>query len=160
VTAQLASFAGITWPPGVIKALTAAQISQPSPIQAIGIPVMLTGANAILHSPTGSGKTLSYLLPIVARIAATEMPAPRQALVVVPSRELALQVLGEAISLQVVLQVGVYLVSCVAEGVVDDDANGGDQEDGDRLVIGMVMVLTTVLVMVMVMVLVVVVVVV
>jgi len=65
---ELETFAGYRWDDKVLEGLQAAGITAPSPIQAAGIPVMISGANAILHSPTGSGKTLSFLLPLVARL--------------------------------------------------------------------------------------------
>ena len=59
----------------------------------------MAGVNTILHSPTGSGKTITFLLPLLARLNAAATPTPRQFLVVVPGRELALQVMAEAINL-------------------------------------------------------------
>lgn len=69
-------------------------ISTPTPIQAQAIPVLLQGRDVIGQARTGSGKTLAFALPIVERC---EVDAPGvQALVLVPTRELAIQV-GEVI---------------------------------------------------------------
>ena len=54
------------------------------------MPRILAGASLAIHSPTGSGKTLAYLLPLALRMM-RRPDTPRQALVVVPTRELALQ---------------------------------------------------------------------
>ena len=65
-------------------------ISVPTPIQAQAIPVMLAGEDVVGQARTGSGKTLAFSLPIVERLD----PAVRgvQALILVPTRELAIQV--------------------------------------------------------------------
>ncbi|HEY4027946.1 MAG TPA: DEAD/DEAH box helicase [Candidatus Dormibacteraeota bacterium] len=60
------------------------------PVQAETIPSLLAGRDIVIEAPTGSGKTLAYLLPMVERLARPG-PGPR-ALVVVPVRELAMQV--------------------------------------------------------------------
>jgi ATP-dependent RNA helicase DeaD len=65
-------------------------ISQPTPIQAEAIPVLLDGKDVIGQARTGSGKTLAFVLPLLERVD----PRVRgvQALVLVPTRELAIQV--------------------------------------------------------------------
>lgn len=65
-------------------------ISVPTPIQAYAIPALLSGRDVVGQARTGSGKTLAFALPIVERCA----PKVRgvQALVLVPTRELAIQV--------------------------------------------------------------------
>lgn len=65
------------------------KITQPTPIQAEAIPAMLAGKDLVGQSATGSGKTLAYSIPLVERLSKTRIP---QALVLVPTRELALQV--------------------------------------------------------------------
>ncbi|HEY3083735.1 MAG TPA: DEAD/DEAH box helicase [Chloroflexota bacterium] len=81
-------FAGLR--PEVRAALSAMRISDPTPIQAQALPAMLSGRDVIGQARTGSGKTLAFVLPIVERCD----PRARtvQALVVVPTRELAVQV--------------------------------------------------------------------
>lgn len=71
-------------------------ISVPTPIQAQAIPILLEGRDVVGQARTGSGKTLAFALPIVERCA----PKIRgvQALVLVPTRELAIQV-GEVLGL-------------------------------------------------------------
>lgn len=67
-------------------------ITEPTPIQAQTIPALLAGHDVIGQARTGSGKTLAFGLPLVQRVD----PAQRtvQALVLVPTRELAIQVGG------------------------------------------------------------------
>ena len=75
-------------------ALTSMHISEPTPIQARSLPLLLAGSDLIGQAKTGSGKTLAFAIPMVER---TD-PALRavQALVLVPTRELAQQV-GEVV---------------------------------------------------------------
>ncbi|HEV8251029.1 MAG TPA: DEAD/DEAH box helicase, partial [Gaiellaceae bacterium] len=74
----------------VVQALAAAGITSPFQIQERVVPVALRGADVLAKSPTGSGKTLAFALPIVECVRPGE-GAPA-ALVLVPTRELALQV--------------------------------------------------------------------
>jgi ATP-dependent RNA helicase DeaD len=64
----------------------------PTAIQERAIPVLLAGRDLIAQAPTGTGKTAAYGLPIVERLETGERRP--QALVVVPTRELAIQVAG------------------------------------------------------------------
>src|SRR5438105_907424 len=66
------------------------EISEPTPVQAEAIPALLAGHDLIGRSATGSGKTLAYGIPLVERL--TREKRIVQALVLVPTRELALQV--------------------------------------------------------------------
>ena len=64
--------------------------SRPLPIQAASCARVFAGESVAIHSQTGTGKTLAYLLPLVARL---RPAAPRQILTVVPSYELGRQTL-------------------------------------------------------------------
>ena len=67
----------------------------PTPIQAATLPAAVLGRCDILGAaPTGSGKTLAYILPIAQHLLENEVPrsSPLQALILAPTRELALQV--------------------------------------------------------------------
>jgi ATP-dependent RNA helicase RhlE len=75
------------------QALAERDIHMPFPIQAAVLPDALAGRDVLAKSPTGSGKTLAFALPIVERL---DPDATRPgALVLVPTRELAVQVAGE-----------------------------------------------------------------
>ncbi|HEY2593345.1 MAG TPA: DEAD/DEAH box helicase, partial [Chloroflexota bacterium] len=84
------SFAQFNLPPAVQRVLEAQNLVTPTPIQAAAIPVLLTGQDVIGQARTGSGKTLAFVLPLVAR--ADPKVRAIQALVLVPTRELAIQV--------------------------------------------------------------------
>jgi len=78
---------------GVIAALAKRGITSPFQIQSRVIPIALRGGDVLAKSPTGSGKTLAFALPIAETVARDE-PRPA-ALVLVPTRELAVQVTQE-----------------------------------------------------------------
>lgn len=67
------------------------------PVQSLALPYLMDGRDIMIQSRTGSGKTGCYLLPMLPVLAGSE-PGPR-ALVLVPTRELALQVENEALHL-------------------------------------------------------------
>src|SRR3954465_13674265 len=75
----------------VMRALTDVGYEIPSPIQAATIPPLLEGRDVIGQAQTGTGKTAAFALPILSRL---ELKAGRspQALVLAPTRELAIQV--------------------------------------------------------------------
>ncbi|HSG01763.1 MAG TPA: DEAD/DEAH box helicase, partial [Vicinamibacterales bacterium] len=77
------------------RALDEAGYEVPTPIQLDAIPVLLEGRDLIGVAETGTGKTLAFLLPIFHRF--TPGGVDPQALVVCPTRELAIQVAGEAV---------------------------------------------------------------
>lgn len=103
VQAVDASFSDFDVRPEIVEALAAAGITHPFPIQAMTLPVALAGHDIIGQAKTGTGKTLGFGVPLLNRVVAPgedgydQLPAPGkpQALVVVPTRELAVQVAGD-----------------------------------------------------------------
>lgn len=85
------TFADLGVSPRLLTALTQNRIQTPVRVQAEAIPPLRLGRDVVIEAPTGSGKTLAFMLPIVERLLATSGPGPR-ALVVTPTRELAMQV--------------------------------------------------------------------
>src|SRR5689334_5543528 len=87
---MMQSFEELNIDAAVRAAITQMGITTPTPIQAQAIPFLLEGRDVIGQARTGSGKTLAFALPIVQRCD----PGQRgvQALVLVPTRELAVQV--------------------------------------------------------------------
>jgi ATP-dependent RNA helicase RhlE len=79
--------------------LSSAGYVTPTPVQAGAIPPALQGADILATASTGTGKTLSFLVPILERLDATSQPSTRakrnhiRALILLPTRELAMQVL-------------------------------------------------------------------
>ncbi|HBC75453.1 MAG TPA: hypothetical protein DC017_11505, partial [Candidatus Wallbacteria bacterium] len=74
------------------KAVVEMGFSETSPIQAAAIPILLEGRDIIAQARTGSGKTAAFAIPIIERI---DIARGLQALVVCPTRELAIQVTEE-----------------------------------------------------------------
>lgn len=77
-------------PAPLLAALAAVGYESPSPIQAASIPLLLQGRDLLGQAQTGTGKTAAFALPILARIDLAR--AQPQALVLAPTRELAIQV--------------------------------------------------------------------
>jgi ATP-dependent RNA helicase DeaD len=74
----------------IVKALDEVGYETPTPIQTATIPILLAGSDVVGQAQTGTGKTAAFALPILSRIELQEhLP---QALVLVPTRELAIQV--------------------------------------------------------------------
>ncbi|WP_105971742.1 DEAD/DEAH box helicase [Streptomyces geranii] len=87
------SFADLGLPPSLLASLTAEGITVPFPIQAATLPDTLAGHDVMGRGQTGSGKTLAFGLAMLARLAGQRAEAGRPlALVLVPTRELAQQV--------------------------------------------------------------------
>jgi ATP-dependent RNA helicase DeaD len=84
------SFNDFPLQPATHAALANMEITEPTPIQAEAIPALLAGNDVVGQSATGSGKTLAYSIPLVERLAKDKRVV--QALVLVPTRELAVQV--------------------------------------------------------------------
>ncbi len=86
----MSSFADAGVGPHTLAALAALGITEPVQVQAEAIPPLMDGRDLVIEAPTGSGKTLAFLLPMVERL--PRRGAGPRALVVTPTRELALQV--------------------------------------------------------------------
>lgn len=84
------SFNDFILQPATRAVLANMEITEPTPIQAEAIPALLAGNDLVGQSATGSGKTLAYGIPLVERLARDKRVV--QALVLVPTRELAVQV--------------------------------------------------------------------
>ena len=100
VQATNPSFADFDIRPEIVAALAAQGITHPFAIQAMTLPVALAGHDIIGQAKTGTGKTLGFGVPLLHRVISPgevgyeDLPAPGkpQALVVLPTRELAIQV--------------------------------------------------------------------
>ena len=116
-----ADFADLGVAGPIVASLAAAGITHPFPIQALTLPVALSGADIIGQAKTGTGKTLGFGIPLLQRVVGktedasvtsdpestpdstgdTKEPRLPQALVVVPTRELAKQVAADLVTASV-----------------------------------------------------------
>ncbi|MER8015304.1 DEAD/DEAH box helicase [Streptomyces griseoluteus] len=85
-------FADLALAPEIQRALTALGYEEPTPIQQEAIPPLLEGNDLLGQAATGTGKTAAFALPVIQRIAAEGKGKGPRALVLVPTRELAIQV--------------------------------------------------------------------
>lgn len=92
------SFEELGLAPDILRALADAGYSQPTPIQAQAIPVVLSGRDVMAAAQTGTGKTASFTLPMLqtmlphANTSTSPARHPVRALILAPTRELAAQV--------------------------------------------------------------------
>jgi superfamily II DNA/RNA helicase len=88
-------FTDLGVPANLVEILGARGISAPTPIQAATLPDSLAGRDVLGRGRTGSGKTYAFLLPVVARLAASgsrRTPKRPRALILAPTRELVAQI--------------------------------------------------------------------
>ena len=112
------------------RALKKANYQRPSPIQASLIPLALDGEDVIGQARTGTGKTAAFSIPILEQLDSLERCRDPQAIVIVPTRELADQVAKEASRLAhgltteiAVLAGGKNITAAIAGGI---DQLGGN----------------------------------
>ena len=91
-TSLASSFHAIGVSEGLVKDLAISGLSSPTAIQAQAIPAALAGRDVIGCAQTGTGKTAAFVIPILERLATLPKGEP-QALILAPTRELALQIL-------------------------------------------------------------------
>jgi superfamily II DNA/RNA helicase len=87
------SFADLGVSKVVVDVLRARGIAEPFAIQSLVVPDVLDGHDVLAKSPTGSGKTLAFAVPMVERLRATDRRP--SALILAPTRELALQIVDD-----------------------------------------------------------------
>ncbi|HTL71542.1 MAG TPA: DEAD/DEAH box helicase [Candidatus Eisenbacteria bacterium] len=102
------SFFGLGIAPGILDILERMKFTVPTPIQYKAIPIAVEGKDVMGIAQTGTGKTLAFGIPMVQRLA----QGPGHAVVVVPTRELALQVdetlrrLGDPLNIRTAVLIG------------------------------------------------------
>ncbi len=94
-----AGFKGLGLSKQMLAALEEAGYEDPTPVQAGVIPAALDGADVLGQARTGTGKTASFVIPILECLESTKVTRKPQALILVPTRELAVQVEGEVTKL-------------------------------------------------------------
>ncbi len=117
--------------------LTAAGFVTPTPVQSGAIPPALEGRDILATASTGTGKTLSFLIPILEKLDATSTPSTRgkrnpiRALILLPTRELAMQVLDNYAKLMPGLKQDAVLIC----GGLSENTQLDHLDRGPRLVV-------------------------
>jgi ATP-dependent RNA helicase DeaD len=93
------SFSDFQFAPPVMSALNSMNFQVPTPIQQQTIPALLEGKDVLGLAQTGTGKTAAFALPLVQKLAKAKIGAAPLALIITPTRELALQVEQHIIAL-------------------------------------------------------------
>ena len=102
--------------PYMKEKLTSAKFSMPTPVQAAAIPQALAGQDVLATAMTGTGKTLAFLVPVIEQLLKQNTPGIN-ALVLVPTRELAMQVVAQYNALRgKLLLPGALVVGGLSEG--------------------------------------------
>src|SRR5579871_1312865 len=106
---------------------------EPTPVQSEAIPPALTGRDVVATAQTGTGKTLAFLLPVIQSLAMPQgKPAPGiKALILTPTRELAMQIQEAATN----LTQGLRLTSTVVVGGMNETAQLRNIREGAQIVI-------------------------
>ena len=92
---EITEFVELALSAEMMASLEQAEYLQPTPIQAGLIPYALAGQDVLGQARTGTGKTASFAIPILERLKSTREQKGPQALILCPTRELAVQVRGE-----------------------------------------------------------------
>jgi ATP-dependent RNA helicase DeaD len=93
---EASRFASLGLAPGLCRTLAGLGYEEPTPIQLAAVPPLIAGRDLVGQAATGTGKTAAFALPVLQRILGRSEPAGVLALILVPTRELAIQV-SEAI---------------------------------------------------------------
>ncbi len=126
------SFEQLDLSPVMLRSLARAGYQSPTPIQAGLIPLALEGHDVIGQARTGTGKTAAFSIPILEQLDPLSECRDPQALVVVPTRELADQVAGEAEK----LGFGVQTEIAVLSGGKNMNRQLRQLENGVQIVVG------------------------
>ena len=160
ITADLAEgFTSLGLRPAVVETLASLGYEEPTPIQREAVPLLLEGRDVLGQAATGTGKTAAFALPMLERIFAEKSDAGRaraiRALILVPTRELAMQVSeavhrygksygakvlpvygGQAIGMQLkALRAGVDVIVATPGRIVDHLRRGSVRLDSVRFVV-------------------------
>jgi ATP-dependent RNA helicase DDX52/ROK1 len=116
-------------PPYIMQNIRSCNYIEPTAVQQVGIPILAEGRDVAAISPTGTGKTLAYLLPLFSRLEAPFAKANAKSakggvrgLILAPTRELAAQIYNEAQKLAQGRKWRIVLFSKAAAATLKDPA--------------------------------------
>ena len=131
------SFADLGLMPELLRAVAETGYTEPTPIQAQAIPVVLQGKDVLGGAQTGTGKTAGFTLPLLQRLArhANSSPSPAKhpvrALILAPTRELAMQVYENVVTYSKFLPLR---ATCIYGGV-DMKAQIAELKEGREIIV-------------------------
>ncbi|RPE79858.1 ATP-dependent RNA helicase RhlB [Vulcaniibacterium tengchongense] len=130
------SFSSFDLHPSLLAGLEAAGFTRCTPIQALTLPIALTGRDVAGQAQTGTGKTLAFLIAVMNRLLTRPALAERQpedprALILAPTRELAIQIHKDAVKFGADLGLKFALVY----GGVDYDKQRAQLQAGADIII-------------------------
>jgi ATP-dependent RNA helicase RhlE len=123
------NFSELLISPSLKERLTSARFSTPTPVQAAAIPKALEGKDLLATAQTGTGKTLAFLVPVIEKLLRQSAPGI-EALVLVPTRELAMQVVNQYDALR-----GKLLPAALVVGGLPERQQLNAIRNGARLVV-------------------------
>lgn len=103
----MGSFSELNLNKSLLRALEDLSLKESTPIQEKAFPVIMSGRDAVGIAQTGTGKTFAYILPLLRQLEYSEQRHPR-VLIIVPTRELVAQVVGEIEKLARYMTLRVY----------------------------------------------------
>jgi ATP-dependent RNA helicase RhlE len=124
------TFSELSLSPALEGSLASARLTIPTAVQAAAIPPALEGLDVLATAQTGTGKTLAFLLPLVHKLSQSKEPGI-QAVILVPTRELAMQVM-EVFNL---LKRGTGVESALVVGGLPEAAQLASIRRGARLMV-------------------------
>src|SRR4051812_4921617 len=86
------NFQELSLSPVLQNNLASNKLVQPTPVQAQAIPAQLEGRDVVVTAQTGTGKTLAFVLPLLEQLSKQALPVGISALILSPTRELAIQI--------------------------------------------------------------------
>ena len=123
-------FSDFNLSPSLKKRLDSVNFITPTPVQAKAIPPALEGRDVLATAQTGTGKTLSFLIPIIEKLQTLPRTKNASALILLPTRELAMPVEKAFRNLSPGNKIGVALVvGGVAEGPQSEAGQAGTDSD-------------------------------
>ncbi|MCM8543244.1 MAG: DEAD/DEAH box helicase [Lentisphaeraceae bacterium] len=121
------SFSSLDLPEYILKAVEALSYNEPTPIQEQAIPLIIAGKDVVAEAQTGTGKTAAFALPVIKKL--NELPDKKKkisvlSLVLVPTRELAVQVAASFKSYSQFSPKKIKMISLIGGENIQDQIRG------------------------------------
>ena len=118
----------------LMEALDYMVFDEPTPVQEAAIPAILSGRDLIACAQTGTGKTLAYVLPILNKLATQQQTSGTDTVIIVPTRELAIQIDQQIQGLSYYISVGSIAIYGGGDGIIYADQERALRDGRDIVV--------------------------